>query len=111
MTHEAGGFGGLLRGVLENSTTKSVGLSVLMAIAGYMFHAYGQLNQQELQIADNQQQIKELQLNQDTTKVAIDNVAISITRIEGKLDVLNQKIDDDRRNATRSALADRYSVR
>ena len=87
--------------VLDNSTVRGIGLSILMGLLGFgakqAVESYGQtttLTQHTAQIS------KLFDIAQQNQK-ALETNAVSTARIEVKIDVINQKIDDDRSKTRR----------
>lgn len=91
-----------------SSFGKSGLLSVAMAGAGFAVHVAvaaseqtSKQQQMEAKLADHDAALKTLADGQTRMTGVLNNVAITIARVEGKVDVTNQKIDDDR-SAARS---------
>jgi peptidoglycan hydrolase CwlO-like protein len=78
------------------SALRSVALSATMAIVGFVSHQMIASVGQEKQLATHDQQIAKLFESQGEIHKSVEDLAIAVARVEGKLDVLNQKIDDDR---------------
>lgn len=74
-------------------------LSVAMAGAGFLFHVAVASDKQETKLEQHDAQIQRLVEGQVAAHKDLNDVAVTIARVEGKLDVLNQKIDDDRSSA------------
>jgi hypothetical protein len=81
----------------NNATTKSLALSILVGAGGWTAHTLiGAQNNGQV-LAVHTQQLAELKQGQQKVDEALDSLAITVTRMDGKLDTVNQKIDDDRR--------------
>lgn len=79
---------------------KGSALSIVMAGAGFLVHVAVASDAQEKKLAEHDTQIQHLLDGQQRTNGALNNVSVTIARVEGKIDVLNQKIDDDRSTAS-----------
>lgn len=71
-----------------------------MAVVGWASHTMLELNGQAVQLQNHDTQIKALFAGQKETHDALQSLNTTVVRVEGKIDVVNQKIDDDR-NARR----------
>lgn len=80
---------------------KGGALSVVMAGAGFLVHVAVASNAQDQKIEQHDAQIQKLIEGQIATHRELNEVFVAIARVEGKLDVLSTKIDDDR-SATHS---------
>lgn len=78
----------------ESSTTKSVAISIAMGVLGFLGHSLLQLHSQGDELTEHRQAIVNLTAEREKDHDVIENISIVIERIEGKIDVLNQKIDD-----------------
>lgn len=80
----------------NNSTVKSIAISVLVGTGGWAAHTLvGSAGNSQV-LAMHGKQLDALTQGQQKTDDALDRLAITVTRIDGKLDTVNQKIDDDR---------------
>jgi hypothetical protein len=86
--------GDLLQKIL--GLLKSGMLPTVAACVGFLFHQAVASNEQQHELQDHTTQIQKLIQGQEATHTDLNGVSVTIARIEGKLDVLNQKIDDDR---------------
>jgi hypothetical protein len=85
---------------------KSGGLSVAAAFVGFAFHQAVASNAAEHKLEEHDVQIQKLIAGQEATHEDLNKISITIARVEGKLGVIDQKIDDDR--STRSAPSSRH---
>lgn len=79
-----------------SSLGKGSALSIAMAGAGFFFHVAVASNAQEVKIVQHDAQIQKLIDGQIATTLELNKIFVALARVEGKQDVLNQKIDDDR---------------
>ena len=80
-----------------SATIKSLLLSVLVGAGGWTAHTLLESNGNAQVLAAHGKQLDALTAGQAKTDDALDGLAVTVARIDGKLDVVNQKIDDDRR--------------
>lgn len=82
--------------IFENSTVKGIALSLAMGAIGFgskqVIESYGQIHM----LDEHTQQIGKLFEIAKQNQQNLQESAVSMARIEGKIDVLNQKVDDDR---------------
>lgn len=85
---------------LNNTTTKSVAVSILVGTGGWAAHTLVGAQANATVLAAHTQQLERLWQGQGQASAALQGLGVAITRIDGKLDVVNQKIDDDRAHRT-----------
>jgi hypothetical protein len=83
--------------LFENSAVKSVTISVLMAALGWAGNTLMQVPSTNVKLDEHTKQIAALSDAQSKTSDKLDRITDSLGRIEAKVDVANQKIDDDRK--------------
>lgn len=86
--------------LIGSDTIRTAAISGTMAIIGWVSHTMLELNGQAAQLQSHDAQIKALFSGQRETHEALQSLTTTVVRVEGKIDVVNQKIDDDR-NARR----------
>lgn len=91
----------LLKMVVDSTASKSVVLSCVLAIGGYSFNQAVNQKETSQAVAWHTQAIKDMKANQDLLAKGLQEHTVTLSRIDGKLDVINQKIDDDRNYAQR----------
>lgn len=85
-----------LQDLLDSKTLRTGVISVTMAILGYAGHAAIEVNKQGDILDAHTATIQELKKGQDETHHVLADLTTAVVRVEGKVDVVNQKIDDDR---------------
>jgi peptidoglycan hydrolase CwlO-like protein len=75
---------------------KGGALSIAMAGAGFLFHVAVASDTMDKKLQDHDTKIAQLIDGQQKINGTLSNIAVTIARVEGKIDVQNQKIDDDR---------------
>jgi hypothetical protein len=88
-----------LQKALERITVKGLIIPVVMGLLGWGGHTLLSAYSVGIEVDNHTQQLKALWDSQRQTHNDIQTVVNTVTRIDGKIDVLNQKIDDDRRAA------------
>lgn len=86
----------------NNGTVKSLALSALLGLGGWTAHTLISTEGNSQTLAAHGRQLDTLEQGQDKTQEALQGLSVAVAKIDGKLDVVNQKIDDDRR-ANRAA--------
>lgn len=71
-------------------------LAVITALAGWGLHALIAVNAAGTKLDEHTVQIQKLWEGQKETHETLSNVNVTLARIDGKIDTLNQKVDDDR---------------
>jgi peptidoglycan hydrolase CwlO-like protein len=71
-------------------------LAIVTGVGGWAVHAFSLFNLDQTKLDEHTAQIQHLQQGQKETHEALNNVAVTLARVDGKIDVLSQKIDDDR---------------
>lgn len=84
------------KNVFDGLSVKNVTIPAAMAVLGWGGHTFLVFHDQETKLAAHDQQIAALSDGQVKTHTALDSLSDTIIRIEGKIDVLTTKIDDDR---------------
>jgi hypothetical protein len=77
----------------------AVVLAAVSCLGGWGIHALSVFNLDQQKLDEHTAQIQHLQTGQRETHDKLNDIGITILKVDGKLDVLNQKIDDDRANA------------
>jgi hypothetical protein len=75
---------------------KTAVVSVVMATCGWAGHTVLEMNAQSKVLDEHTVQIQKLFDGQAETHKSLQDVTTTLTRMEGKIDVVNQKVDDDR---------------
>ena len=83
-----------LRALLENGMVKYLLLPALAAVGGFLGHAVVEVPGLSKQVEQHTTQLQNLWTGQAETHKALQDVAVAVTRVDGKLDVVNQKLDD-----------------
>lgn len=86
---------------LESPSVKGAAVSFVVTAIGFVAHQYVRQNEVDTQLSWHSKAITDLRTGQDLTHNSLEAHSIILERIEGKLDVVNQKIDDDRNYAER----------
>jgi hypothetical protein len=94
-------LGEILKVIADSTTSKNVMLSAIVGVGGFAIHQAMVWSDVQKDVAWHSAAIKELKANSDLTQKAITDHTVTLSRIDGKLDVINQKIDDDRNYAQR----------
>jgi uncharacterized membrane protein len=81
------------------STVKGVILSLAMGAVGFGAHQIVDASSDKHTLDEHTQQIEKLFEIAKQNQLSLQDAAVAAARIEGKLDVINQKIDDDRSTA------------
>lgn len=89
-------FSGIAGKLLESGTVKGIILSLAFATVGFVAKTAVQEYTVKTAVEDHTKAIADLQTGQNVTHAQIEGISVTLTAIGGKLDVLNQKIDDDR---------------
>lgn len=87
--------------LLENTTVKGVALSLAMGAVGFGSHQVIESISQQHQLETQSGQIQKLFEGQASARTQSQELSVALARMEGKLDVLNTKIDDDRSKTRR----------
>lgn len=83
----------------KGDAVKGVVLSAIVSSLIYMGHIFLQGHDQQSTLDQHTKQIEALETTAKLTSESVQQLAVTSTRIEGKLDTLSTKIDDDRRAA------------
>lgn len=86
----------LLR-TLGAGTVKGLLVSGILGVCGLVWHNVSETTAHTNQLTQQQTQLDKLSASSDATQQKLQDVGITIARVEGKLDTLGTKIDDDRR--------------
>lgn len=89
-------FSAIAGKLLDSGTIKGVVLSLAFTAFGFVAKEAVQEFKVKTAIEDHTKAIADLKTGQDTTHAQLEGIAVTLTQFGGKLDVLNQKIDDDR---------------
>jgi Tfp pilus assembly protein PilN len=110
MSHEAAE--GLSR-YIGGGTLKGVGISVIMGVLGFATKSLLQVNTQQQILEQHSQALATLSTSAQKTSDSVQALTITTARVEGKIDVLKQRIDDQRGEAhvARSTAVTGSSVR
>jgi Tfp pilus assembly protein PilN len=97
----------------ESGTVKSITISAIMALLGFASHQLLEVNTQQAMLEQHTAQLQKLGASADATAAAVQGLAVTTARIDGKLDVLKQRLDDSRSegHVVRSASAAGSPVR
>lgn len=82
---------------LNNTTTRSISISVLVGIAGWTAHALMDAAGQARTLDEHTQQLQKLWESQEKTHKDLQDLTLGVVKVDAKLDVLNQKFDDNQR--------------
>ncbi len=96
MSHQAAE--GLAR-FIGGGTLKGVAISVIMGVLGFATKSLLQVNTQQQILQQHSQQLDQLRASTTTTSDNVQALTITTARIEGKIDVLRQRLDDQRGEA------------
>jgi hypothetical protein len=80
----------------DNDTVRTVFIAIVTGALGWGSHAVMELNVQSQRLETHDKQLQVLFEGQNRTHQALQDLNTTIVRVEGKIDVVNQKIDDDR---------------
>lgn len=86
----------VLESFFKNDTTKSVGLGALLSVAGWAAHALIGAENNATVLANHTKQLDAQSAAITQTADSVQHLTVAVTRIDGKIDVLTTKIDDDR---------------
>lgn len=78
---------------------KSLLLSALIGAGGWTAHTLISTEGNTQVLAEHSRQLEKLEQGQEQTRSTLSDLEVTMKGIDGKLDVVNQKIDDDRRAA------------
>jgi hypothetical protein len=87
----------VLAKLFGSDTIKGTLVTLILGAVGVAWHSSVQLDQQEVQLKQQADAISTLNAKADDRDLAITDLKITLSRIDGKIDVLAAKIDDDRR--------------
>jgi hypothetical protein len=87
--------------IFDSAVVKNIAISLLMGAVGFGSHQMIESVSQTKQLDTQTAQIQKLFEGQTATHTQVEDLGVALARMEGKLDVLNQKIDDDRSAARR----------
>jgi hypothetical protein len=87
--------------IFESGTVKSIAIGLVMSAVGFGSHQVIESVSQAHQLESQSAQIQKLFEGQSETHTQVQDLSVALARMEGKLDVLNQKIDDDRSKTRR----------
>lgn len=87
---------------LNNAATKSVAVSILVGAFGWTAHTLIITQSNGQTLTEHTAQLNSLEEGQKDTREVLQLLSVTIAKMDGKLDVVNQKIDDDRRAAHRA---------
>ena len=86
----------VLSTLATSEAVRTAAFSVVFAGLGYAGHTAYEVSSQATKIETHDAQIQKLFDGQHETHQALQDLNTVVVRVEGKLDVVNQKIDDDR---------------
>lgn len=89
-------FSGIAGKLMDSGTAKGIVLSLALTALGFVGKAAVQEFKVNDAIESHTKAITALQTGQDTTHEKLEGISVTLTQLGGKLDVINQKIDDDR---------------
>lgn len=87
--------------VFDNGIVKNIAISLAMGAVGFGSHQVIESVGQQRQLETQSMQIQKLFEGQSQTHTQVQDLSVALARMEGKIDVLNQKIDDDRSKTRR----------
>lgn len=87
--------------ILDNSIVKQAAMYLFVAAVGFGSNKIVESVSQGRIVEQQAIEIKGLSDGQEKTHSDVQDLGIALARIEGKIDVLNQKVEDDRRPAAR----------
>lgn len=86
----------IVSGIFSGDALKGAAISGIVAIGGWFWHSSVTSHDQDHVLNLHTQQIAELASVSKDTQMSVNQLVVTTTRTEGKLDTINQKIDDDR---------------
>jgi hypothetical protein len=89
----------LFASLFNGDTAKGFILSTIAGTVMFFGHWFFSDHDQQNLLDQHTVQLSALKATVDETSKAIQQLVITTTRTDGKLDTLNQKIDDDRRQS------------
>jgi hypothetical protein len=95
----------ILENFFNNGTTKSLAITALVAIGGWTANTLIGAHSAEGVLAEHTRQLAALFQGQVETHKSINDLVVAVTAVDGKIDVLGTKIDDDRRTRGPVAVA------
>ena len=85
-----------IRTLIDSDAVRTAAISAVVATFGWAGHTALELRDHNAQLRIHDAQIRSLTDGQNATRDSIKDVGVAIARVEGKVDTVNQKIDDDR---------------
>lgn len=86
---------------MDSGTVKGAALSIVCAVGGFFINQVKHDSNIDSTIAWHTKALSDLRDGQTATNKALDEHALTLMKIDGKLDVITTKIDDDRNYAQR----------
>jgi len=80
--------------VVTGGPAKGAALMTVLWVSSMLWHAASQVDQQGLVQQQQAVAVQSLADKVDKRDIALTEITITVARVEGKLDVLNQKLDD-----------------
>lgn len=80
----------------DSNAARGVILSAVLAITGFVVDQKTQAFRAQQKLDDHTIQLDRLEASSKASEARQQLLELSVSRVEGKIDVLNQKIDDDR---------------
>jgi hypothetical protein len=97
--------GEFIKMAVDSAASKSVLLSIVVALGGFGIRTAVHENDVDNTLAWHSKAVQELRTSQEQTAHSLNDHTVVLSQINGKLDVINQKIDDDRNYAQRHQTA------
>jgi hypothetical protein len=94
-------MGEFVKMAVDSAASKSVLLSVVVALGGFGIKTAVHQSEVDNTIAWHTKALAEIHASQSEVAKGLEYHTVVLSQISGKLDVINQKIDDDRNYAQR----------
>jgi Tfp pilus assembly protein PilN len=78
----------------ESGTVKSITISAIMALLGFAARQLLEVNTQQTILVQHSQILEKQSASLDALAQSVQGLSVTTTRIDGKLDVLKQRLDD-----------------
>lgn len=83
--------------LFNSALAKGVFASLLVGLGGWTAHTLVEARSNSQMLSAHTQQLDRLEAGQTKQEDTLKGLGVAVAQINGKLDVVNQKIDDDRR--------------
>jgi hypothetical protein len=94
-------MGEFIKMIVDSTASKGIMLSLMVTIGGFGLKQAAHQEDVDHTLAWHSKVIMQIQGTQVETAKGLQEHTVTLSRIDGKLDVINQKIDDDRNYAQR----------